>query len=237
MAALVIIVGIVVLIWLLARAGIFRAFGRNAPKNKVITEHKSIGDLPDLPAAADFRPVFRYEFLGPLRALDDVSDGDDASGLDALAGCARGTVNGRSVWVYGRTIPTGTVVCAVSEVNADLPRLEIAPTAVPTDGPALPMDGAVPFTCETAPDFAEAFTVTTTDELLATELLDEPMRRFLLAHVEPWSFGFGGSYVVVRARDLDTVGVERFLDVVTRLREAVPDQVRRRYPASSPDAS
>lgn len=237
MAALVIIVGLVVLIWLLARAGIFRSFGRNAPRHKIDTDRRSIGDLPDLPAGGDFRPVFRYEFLGPLRALDDVADGDDVSGLDALEGCARGTFNGRSVWVYGRTTSTGTVVSAVSELNADVPRLEITPTNGPVDGPALPMDDGSPFPCNENRDFADAFTVTTTDDAFATELLDEAMRRFLLAQVEPWSFGFGRNYVVIRARDLDAVGLERFLDVATRVRDTVPSTVRQRFPASSPDAS
>lgn len=237
MAALVIIVGLVVLVWLLARAGIFRAFGRSAPRHTVDTDRRSIGNLPDLPAAGDFRPVFRYEFLGPLRALDDVAGGDDMSGLDALVGCARGTFNGRSVWVYGRATPSGTLVCSVSELNADVPRLEIAPANVPTDGPALPLEQGTAFTCDGSGDFANAFAVTTADVTFAAELLDEPMRRFLLAQVEPWSFGFGGNYVVVRARGLDTVGVERFLDVATRIRDTVPSDVRRRFPASAPDAS
>lgn len=237
MAALVIIVGLVVLVWLLARAGIFRAFGRSAPRHTVDTDRRSIGDLPDLPAAGDFRPVFRYEFLAPLRALDDVAEGDDVSGLDALAGCARGTFNGRSVWVYSRATPSGTVVCSVSELNADVPRLEITPTSGPTDGPALPLERGTAFTCGASDDFTNAFAVTTTDDTFAAVLLDDPMRRFLLAQVEPWSFGFGGNYVVVRARGLDTVGVERFLDVATRMRDTVPSGVRRMYPASSPDAS
>lgn len=237
MAFVVIVVGLGVMIWLLARAGVFRAFGQKAPKNKVVIERRSIGDLPDLPVASEFRPVFRYEFLGPLRALGDVADDDDAQGLEALSGCARGRVHGRTVWMYARSVAQGSVVCGVVEVGASLPRLEIAAANAPTLGPALPMEGASAYGCGESAEFADAFAVTTCDAEFATELLDDPMRRFLLAQNDTWSFGFGGNYAVVRAGELDAVGVERFLETVTQLRELMPQTVRNRFPAESSDAT
>ncbi len=245
MAFVVIVVGLGIMIWALARAGVFRAFGRKAPKNKIVTERRAIGGLPGLPMASDFRPVFRYEFLGPLRALGDVGDDDEAQGLEALTGCARGRVHGRNVWMYSRRVTEGPsggsdekfLNCGVVEVGADLPRLEVSATNAVASGSALPMEGASPFSCPDSAEFADSFRVTTQDADFARELLDEPMRRFLLAQNNTWSFGFGGNYVVVRAGELDAVGVERFLEAAVHLRDVIPETVRRRFPAQTPDAS
>ncbi|MCZ7530297.1 MAG: hypothetical protein M5U31_08075 [Acidimicrobiia bacterium] len=130
-----------------------------------------------------------------------------------------------------------SVNCGVVEVNAALPRLEIVADNSPTLGPARPMDGASAFDCTESAEFADAFTVTTQDVGFAAELLDEPMLRFLLAQNNTWSYGFGGNYAVVRAGELDAVGVERFLETVTHLRDLIPETVRRRFPAETSDAT
>ncbi len=232
MDAVIVIAGLGLMVWLLARAGVFRAFGRSAPARKVDTSTRAIGGLPDLPAAMGFRPVFRYELLPALRALGEVPPEGEPDGLDDLAGCAAGTAGRRRVILFARPSENGTggpVTGAVTTIAADLPRVEIVPAGLPAPERA---DGAPDLELGVE-EFDRAYKVHCVDADAARALIDGSMRQFLLSIVRPWTFSAGGGFVIVRATDLDATGIDRVLEALGRFADHVPQEVRLRYPQAA----
>lgn len=229
MTAVVVVVGLALMVWLLARAGLFRAFARSAPSRKLDSSTRAIGGLPELPAALGFRPVFRYELLPALRALGEVPAEGRPEGIDDLAGCAVGTSGGRRVMLFSRASDhagPGSVTAAVTTTRGDLPPVEIVPAGLPaprrgSDAPVVTLD---------VEHFDVAYTVRSRDPDAVRTLVDGPMRRFLLSIVRPWSFSAGGGYAMVLGTDVDGTGVERLLEALDRFAEHVPAAVRARYP-------
>ncbi len=229
MVAVVIIVGLGLMVWILARAGLFRAFGRAAPSRKVHTSTRRIGGLPDLPVAMGFRPIFRHELLPALRALGEVPPEGDPKGLDDLSGCAAGRTDGRNVMLFARESRNGSgtaVTGAVTTIGSDLPRVEIVPAGLS----APERHDGVPVVELGVEEFDRAYAVHCADADAARALVDGPMRHFLLSLVRPWAFSAGGGFAMVRTTGLGAAGIDRFLEALDHFADHVPEPLRLRYP-------
>ncbi len=233
MSAVVILVALVLLVWLLARAGVFRAFGRAAPRHKIDTRTREIAGLPPLPVAMEFRPLFRYEMLPALQALGEIGPDEEADGIDDVRGCAKGMLGGRRVWMFSRPSDDGEAVSvagAVVAIPADTPRCSVWPTGVPSPITAGALaDETYRFD---EPEFDRAYAVWSPDEKLARALVDSRMREFLLSVVRPWSFSVGGSHAMACVRDLEAADVERFLQTLVGFAERIPEAVRSGHPVT-----
>ena len=98
------------------------------------------------------------------------------------------------------TIPSPVFTCTTALANAAWPYLAISP-APGKLGFGHRLDGHKDFDV-LDPEFAEAFTVRTSDDQFATALLDVEMRRFLLDHARALDIEFNGAWLFAYAEHI-----------------------------------